>query len=170
MDLTAVTGSTASSLSKVNNHAIEERLKLSYQQGKLKGSLVGRVQWNNATSKRENFETINAFDFNYGITGGYKFPGDIDFDTDLKMYSRRGYENSSMNTNDLVWNASLTRSFLKGRVITKVDGFDLLHQLSSVYYSVNGQGRTETFYNTIPNYVMVHLIYRISFNPKKDKK
>ncbi len=170
VDLTAVTGSTVSSLSKVNNHAIEERLKLSYQQGKLKGSLVGRVQWNNSTSKRENFETINAFDFNYGITGGYKLPGDIDFDTDLKMYSRRGYGNASMNTNDLVWNASLTRSFLKGRVITKVDGFDLLHQLSSVYYYVNGQGRTETFYNTIPSYVMVHLIYRISFNPKKENK
>jgi len=170
VDLTAVTGSTASSLSKVNNHAVEERLKLSYQQGNLKGSLVGRAQWNNSTSKRENFETINAFDFNYGITGGYKFPGNIDFDTDLKMYSRRGYGNASMNTNDLVWNASLTRSFLKGRIITKVDGFDLLHQLSNVSYSVNGQGRTETFYNTIPNYVMVHLIYRISFNPKKDKK
>ena len=170
VDLTAVTGSTASNISKVNNHAIEERLKLSYQQGNLKGSLVGRAQWNNATSKRENFQTINAFDFNYGITGGYKLPGDIDFDTDLKIYSRRGYGNASMNTNDLVWNASLTRSFLKGRVITKVDGFDLLHQLSNVSYYVNGQGRTETFNNTIPNYVMVHLIYRISFNPKKEKK
>ena len=170
VDLTAVTGSTASSLSKVNNHAVEERLKLSYQQGNLKGSLLGRVQWNNATSKRENFETINAFDFNYGIAGGYKLPGGIDFDTDLKMYSRRGYGNPSMNTNDLVWNASLTRSFLKGTFITKVDGFDLLHQLSNVSYYVNGQGRTETFYNTIPSYVMLHLIYRISFNPKKEKK
>ena len=170
VDLTAVSGSTASSLSKVNNHTVEERLKLSYQQGKLKGNLLGRLQWTNATSERENFQTINAFEFNYGITGGYKLPGDIDFDTDLKIYSRRGYGNASMNTNDLVWNASLTRSFLKGKVITKVDGFDLLHQLSSVSYYVNGQGRTETFYNTIPSYVMVHFIYRISFNPKKEKK
>jgi len=170
VDLTAVTGNTESSLSKVNNHSIEERLKLSYQQGNLKGSLLGRLQWNNSTSKRENFETIDAFDFSYGMTGSYKFPGNIDFDTDLKMYSRRGYANSSMNTNNLVWNASLTRSFLKGKFITKVDGFDLLHQLSNVSYYVNGQGRTETFYNTIPSYVMVHFIYRISFNPKKEKK
>ena len=36
--------------------------------------------------------------------------------TDLKQYSRRGYGDKSMNTDDLVWNASLARSFCKGRL------------------------------------------------------
>lgn len=32
--------------------------------------------------------------------------------TDIKMFSRRGYGDSSMNRDDIVWNLSLSRSFL----------------------------------------------------------
>ena len=34
---------------------------------------------------------------------------------------------------------------------------DLLHQLSNTQYSVNAQGRTETWYRVIPTYVMLHV-------------
>ena len=39
-----------------------------------------------------------------------------------------------------------------------LDGFDMLGQLSSVRRSLNGQGRVETWYNTIPRYAMLHAI------------
>jgi hypothetical protein len=167
VDLTAVTGSAQSSLSTVDNQRVEENLKLNYQDGPLKLGVNGQVLWNHATSERENFQTINACDFSYGATAEYKFFKTIDFASDLKMFSRRGYEDSNMNTNNLVWNASVSHSFLNDKIITKLEGFDLLHQLSSVQYYLNGQGRTETWHNTIPSYVMLHLIYRFNFNPKK---
>jgi hypothetical protein len=101
------------------------------------------------------------------MTAEYKFFKKIDFGSDLKMYSRRGYSDSFMNTNNLIWNASVGSSFFNGKMITRLEGFDLLHQLSSVQYYVNGQGRTEIWRNSIPSYVMLHLIYRLNFNPKK---
>jgi hypothetical protein len=167
VDLTAVSGSTQSSLSKVDNHHLDESLKLNYQLDALKLGVIGKFQWNNATSKRENFKTINAYDYSYGMTAEYKLLKKIDLASDLKMYSRRGYSDSFMNTNNLIWNASVGSSFFNGKMITRLEGFDLLHQLSSVQYYVNGQGRTETWHNTIPSYVMLHLIYRLNFNPKK---
>jgi len=167
VDLTAVSGSSQSSLSKVDNHRLEESLKLNFQLEALKLGAIGKLQWINATSKRENFQTINAYDYSYGMTAEYKFFKKIDFGSDLKMYSRRGYDDSFMNTNSLVWNASVSSSFMNGKIITKLEGFDLLHQLSNVQYYLNGQGKSETWHNTIPSYVMLHLIYRLNFNPKK---
>ena len=43
----------------------------------------------------------------------------------------------------------------------------LLHQLSNTQYSVNAQGRTETWYRSLPHYVMAHLVYHRNKNPKK---
>jgi hypothetical protein len=167
VDLTSVTGSIQSSLSKVDNHRMEESLKLNYQLDALKLGAIGKLQWINATSKRENFQTINAIDVSYGLTAEYKFFKKIDFGSDIKMYSRRGYGDPSMNTNSLVWNASVSSSFLNGKMITRLEGFDMLHQLTAMQYYLNGQGRSETWRNTIPSYVMLHLIYRLNFNPQK---
>ena len=83
------------------------------------------------------------------------------------MYSRRGYQSDMMNTDDLVWNAELSRSLFKEKLTLKLTAFDLLHQLSSKQYSVNAQGRTETWVNCIPRYVLLTMTYRFNKKPKK---
>ena len=83
------------------------------------------------------------------------------------MFSRRGYNSTMMNTDDLVWNAELARTLFKERLTLKLTAFDLLHQLSNKQYSVNAQGRTETRNNCIPRYAMLTLAYRFTQKPKK---
>lgn len=46
-------------------------------------------------------------------------------------------------------------------------GFDLLQQLSTIRRTVNAQGRTETWYNTLPSYATLHLVYRLDVKPKR---
>ena len=87
--------------------------------------------------------------------------------TDLTEYSRRGYEDHSMNTNELVWNARLAKRVLHGNLTFMLDGFDILGNLSNVRRTINAQGRTESYYNVIPSYVMLHAIYRLNIQPKK---
>ena len=91
----------------------------------------------------------------------------LTFATDMTMYSRRGYESSMMNTDELVWNAQLSRSFLKGALTAKVLAYDLLQNINSRRYNVNSQGRTETWYNYIPRYVMFSLAYKFTKKPKR---
>ena len=35
--------------------------------------------------------------------------------------------------------------------------------------NINGQGRTETVYNTLPRFLMLHLNFKIQKYPKKHK-
>ena len=83
------------------------------------------------------------------------------------MYSCRGHNNTAMNTNNLIWNISVSRPFFKGRLVYRIEAFDLLHQLSQTVSVVNGQGRTETWQRCLPNYIMFHLAYKLNVNPQK---
>lgn len=117
---------------------------------------------------RENFEKINACDFQYGGNLQYTIPTvKLTLATDINMFSRCGYNNSMMNTDDLVWNAQLTRSLCKGKVIAKLQAFDILHQLSNKQFYVDAQGRTETWYNSIPRYIMFSLAFKMHKKAKK---
>jgi len=158
-----------SDLRKVNTVTLDPQLTLSYTLKKLTARLNASYVLRRSTSNATDFETLLTHDFTYGASLKYTLPWKIDLGTDLKMYSRRGYQSSQMNTDDLVWNAQLSRSFLKGRLTAKLIAFDLLHQLSSINYSVNAQGRTETWYNCIPRYAMLTLSYKFQKMPKKKK-
>ncbi len=156
------------SLSTVNNWMLHNRLQLQYQCGDLSTTFSGNITWRNSTGDRQGFVTINAFDFDYGASLTCTIPWvKVSLGTDIRMFSRRGYYSDMMNDNHLVWNAQLSRSFLKNKLTAKVQAFDLLHQLSNTQYSINAQGRTETWNNSIPRYVMLTLQYKFSKMPKK---
>ena len=167
VDFTGMTGQAESILSKVNNHWLEDNLSLNYQKGGLTCSLVGEMKWRYAYSRRENFSTIRTLDFNYGMLSSYKFKFGLETGMDLKMFSRRGYSDPLINANDLICNVYISKSFLKGKLAAKLEGYDIFHQLKSISYEINGQGKTETRFNAIPNYLMLHLIYKMNINGKK---
>lgn len=166
VDIIAMAGETGSALSKVDNWYVNERLSLDYQFGKLRAGANGSLSWRHATGNRKDIQKVNAFDFDYGLTCTYELPWKLTFATDLKMFSRRGYGDSSMNSDDLVWNASLSRAWLNGKLTSRLEGFDILNQVSGNSIVINGQGRTETRRNALPRYLMLHLAYNLSVMPK----
>jgi hypothetical protein len=91
----------------------------------------------------------------------------LELSTDLNLYTRTGYADSQLNTTDFVWNARLSRSLLKGRMLLMLDGFDLLNQLDNVTRTINAQGRTENYTNVLPRYVLLHMVWRMNHQPKK---
>ena len=136
VDFTGMTGQAESILSKVNNHWLEDNLSLNYQKGGLTCSLVGEMKWRYAYSRRENFSTIRTLDFNYGMLSSYKFKFGLETGMDLKMFSRRGYSDPLINANDLICNVYISKSFLKGKLAAKLEGYDIFHQLKSISYYV----------------------------------
>ena len=146
---------------------VSERLRLDYKIGRHSIGFNGNFSWLRSASDMAAFSTINAYNYNYGLTGMVVLPGEVNLSTDITMYSRRGYEDAGMNEDNLVWNARATKSILKGRITFAVDAFDILHQLRKVDRYVNAQGRVETYYNTVPRYVMFHAMYKFNVMPKK---
>ena len=157
--------------SSVRTLSVGETLRFAYRYGQVHVGAQARASYTRATSRRTGFATINCVDFDYDLTLTAPLVWDIELATDLTLFSRRGYDDASMNDNCLVWNASLARSFGRKKDWTlRADGFDILRQLSSVRRTLTAQGRTETWYNTVPSYFMVRLMYRIHVLPKRDRK
>ncbi len=68
-----------------------------------------------------------------------------------------------MNTNELIWNAQVSQSFLRGNALTlSLQFYDILHQQSTVSRVINATQRSDIEYNAITNYAMLHVIYRIN--------
>ena len=170
VDYLSLADAVESTRSEVRSLVLSENLALNYKWKNYSIGLRADVRYTNATSPRTDFTTINVADFNYGVNAQLNLPWNFSLSTDLTMYSRRGYEDRTMNSNDLVWNARLTNaSLLHGNLIFTLDGFDILGQLSTVRRTLNAQGRTETWYNTVPRYAMLHIVYRLNIEPKKRK-
>ena len=98
-----------------------------------------------------------------------KFTKNLSLSTDMTLFTRSGYDTPVMNSSDWVWNARLAYTLGRGRWTMMLDGFDLLHQLSSVRYAVNAQGRTVTYVNTLPRFFLFHVQYNINILPKRRK-
>lgn len=166
VDFAIATNDNTSNKNKVNNLDLEGALRLSYQFGKLTTTLDGNVHWVHSSSSQPDYETLKLWDYQYGAILNYTLPWNITIATDIRMYSRRGYSFSEMNTDDLVWNAILSRSFFKGRLTAKLTAIDILHQLSNKENRITPQGHSETWHNSIPRYVIFSLAWKFSKNPK----
>ena len=168
VDHAMLAGETESQLNAVNTLTLHDNVYIQYNKDKLNLRATGDIRWRHSEGKMYDFETLNALDYKYGFSGRYTIPGiNMTVSADANMYSRRGYGSSALNTDDFVVNASISQPFLKGKLIARIEAFDLFHQLSSTQYEVNAQGRTETWYRSLPHYVMAHLVYHWNKNPKK---
>lgn len=167
VDLIAEDGAASTTSSSVNTWWGTETLTLNYALGKHSIGAKGYVGVGHVSANRLNFSSYNLCDFNYGLTALIKLPWAMQLSTDLTMYSHRGYATGSMNTDDVVWNARLTKSFNKAGIVLMLDGFDILGNLSNTTQVMNTQGRTETYRNALPCYVMFHFQYRLNVKPKK---
>lgn len=153
--------------SVVDNLRLSEHLSLTYRVGKHSFGLRGSIAWLDSRSGRTSFENISAFDVTAGANLLLGLPGDWQIGSDATIYCRRGYSDGTLNTAHLVWNGSLSKSILKGRLTFKLEGVDILGKISNVQHVVNAQGRTETWVNAQPRYAMLHAIWRFNVMPKK---
>ena len=68
-----------------------------------------------------------------------------------------------MNTDELIWNAQLSQSFLKGNAATvSLQWYDILRERSNISRSLSATQRTDTWTNAINSYVLVHFIYKLN--------
>ncbi len=145
----------------------KERLDVEYSLGDLSVGFNGTAGWNSSRSRREGFRAVDVRTFNYGPTLKIGLPWGLRLATDLTVYTNRGFSEPSANTTDVVWNARLSKRFMGSRLTLSLDGFDILGQLSNITHTLNSQGLTETWHNSLPRYVMAHLTWRFNKEPKK---
>ena len=168
VDMASIAGSTESQRSIVNNWEFGDELKVNYRlNDNYEFTFHTGGKYYLINSERVGFEKIKASDYNIGLNAQIVLPWELQLTTDMTMFARRGYQQTEMNTTDWIWNIQLARTFLNGHLTAKIQGFDLLQQLSNTRYVINSQGRTEMWNNSIPRYVMLSLAWKFNINPKK---
>ncbi|MDD7462505.1 MAG: TonB-dependent receptor [Prevotellaceae bacterium] len=140
-----------------------ERLGLGYRNNWLEAEVDGSFTYVNSRNKLQSQSNLNTWQFAYGGTININMPWGMSLSSDLHQNSRRGFSDNSMNTNELIWNAQLSQGLLKGKPLTlSVQFYDILGQQSNFSRTINVLQRTDTEYNSINSYVMVHAIYRFN--------
>lgn len=168
VDMASIAGSAESQRSIVNNWEFGDELKVNYRlNDNYEFTFHTGGKYYLINSERVGFEKIKASDYNIGLNAQIVLPWELQLTTDMTMFARRGYQQTEMNTTDWIWNVQLAHTFLKGHLTAKLQGFDLLQQLSNTRYVINSQGRTESWNNSIPRYVMLSLAWKFNINPKK---
>jgi hypothetical protein len=142
---------------------IGERLAGSYRNDWLEVELNGSLEFMHARSELQSNNNLDTWTFSYGGSLQLTAPWGTQLSTSMNMNSRRGYNDASMNTNELIWNAQVSQSFLRGNALTlSLQMYDILHQQSTFSRTVDAMRRSDTEYNAITNYAMLHVIYRLN--------
>jgi hypothetical protein len=168
--LAADNGETVTSRCTAKSYSATGKASMKYQKDDLTLGIKGKFGWQHSGSGTSGVASTNVYTYNYGFSGQYKFPLQIQLATTLSMFSRRGMADKSLNTDNLVWNASVAKSFFRGKLTCKLEGFDILHQLTQIQYNVSSNGTSSTWNNCIPSYYMLHLSYKINLTPNSKSK
>jgi hypothetical protein len=142
---------------------INERLTASYRNNWLEVSLDGQLNYQHSRNELQPSADLDTWQFNYGGQFLVRLPLDFEVSMNLHERSRRGYNDASMNTNELLWNGQISKPFLKNKsLIVALNFYDLLRQQSNYERWVNATGRSDTRYNSINSYAMLHVRYRLN--------
>lgn len=141
------------------------RLQASYRKDWLEITADGNFTYNHSVNELQPMSNLDTWQFAYGGSLNIFAPWGTSLSTDLHNQNRRGYSDSSMNTNELIWNAQISQSFLKGRPLTvSLQFYDILRQQNSYSRSISAMQRVDTEDRiAINSYGMLKLTYRFNF-------
>lgn len=156
-------GNADSQKNTTRSTSIMERLAASYRNSWLEIELNGTLNYAHTRNLLQSQNNMDTWDFSYGTNIGLTMPWGTGLNIDLHENSRRGYSDAAMNTNELIWNMQLSQSFLKGRALTvSLEMYDILHNQSNYTRTINSMMRSDTQYNSINSYAMLHISYRMN--------
>lgn len=142
---------------------LAERLRGTYRNDWWEISLNGSLDYTHSRNSYQESNNLDTYQFAYGASTNVRLPWNMSISTDLSQNSRRGYAESSMNTDELIWNAQISQDFLKGNAATvSIQFYDILKNQSNISRVITAAMRQDTEYNAIYSYCMVHFIYRLN--------
>ncbi len=161
----------SSSKNTTRSTSVSEVLSASYRNDWIEIEPNGSLSYTHTRNDLQSSSNLDTWQFSYGLNLNFYAPWGTSFSTDVHENSRRGYNDASMNTNEFVWNAQISQSFMKGKPLTvTLQFYDILNNQSNFSRAISTMARTDTQYNNINSYAMLHVIYRVNMFGGKDAR
>ena len=136
----------------------------SYYMNNLEVNLRGSFRYNANRATATAASNLNTYTFSYGLSAQWNFWFGLNLSSDINQSSRRGFAEEAMNTNQWIWNAQATYSFLSRRqAILTLRWNDILKQRDMVSRTISATSRTDSDSDRITSYVMLSFTYRFNF-------
>ena len=150
---------------------IGERVGASWRNSLLEVELNGGIRYNYVYNALQPNSNLSTWSFNYGFNATLQTPWGMQVTTNLNMSSRRGYSDAAANTNELIWNAQISQSFLQGKPLSvRLEFYDILGQQSNFSRSISAMSRNDSWYNSVNSYVMLRATYRLNLFGTKEMR
>ncbi len=147
---------------------VGSNLRLNYrtewgETGSIEFGVNGGFNYQHARNDDNTRANMDSWNFNYGGDMTITAPWGTTLRTDIGPRYRRGYADESMNTTELIWNASLQHAFLKKKnLIVSAHWYDILGERSNISRYISATMRSDTQTNAIYSYVMFKVSYKLN--------
>ena len=148
---------------KTNTIGVSENLGFDFRKDWFEMGINGSMNYNNSRNSVLTTGNQETWTFSYGADMNLIFNNGLTFSTDISQSSRRGFSSANMNTNELLWNAQIGKSFLKGNALTvTLQWNDILKKRSNISRQIDAYQQRDSRYNAIYSYGMLHVIYKLN--------
>ena len=146
-----------------HTYNLSPEISLSFRNSWLSFSLNERTTYARTENRLQASNNLTTWNFSYGGNTKITFPWGTNLSTDFHVFSKRGYSDETLNTDEMIWNMQLSQSFLRGKPLTiMLQWYDILHEQTTFSRTVNANGWRDQEVNAITSYAMLHVSYRLN--------
>lgn len=144
------------------NLTLAENLSSAYRNDWFEFGVNGTFDYSWERNKLNPKANQQPYTFSFGASTTVTLPWQMTISTNIANSSRRGYRDASMNRNEIIWNAQLSQSLLKGAGTLSFELYDILKQQTNISRSLTASMRSISETNNINSCFMLRFIYRLN--------
>ena len=155
----------------IQNLGIGEKFGVGFTSRNTKyiASCSGYIECHKTKSDTKTDGNSSISEYGVKFDTAIECPWDIRLKSNVTTVNRRGYDVDKDNNMELIWNASLAKSFTDNMTLS-LECFDILNQRKLIRQYVRGYSRDEIQSNGIRRYVMLRFVYRLNSSKKQGNR
>ena len=159
LDSVDVANMTLGDLSDTRQYSASEALSLTFTAEVVELGTRASFKYSNTYN---NLSNITQQTYDWTISGNFvaHLPYSFNVASDINYSTMQGY--AGFDKNQLIWNASLDKSFLNNKAVVALKVFDILHQQLNIRQSIGDNYIQYTKFNTITSYFLLSFSYKIN--------
>ena len=156
---TRVSKESQKNISKTST--LSESLSLSYNNDWFYGQFRGTINYSNTDYSLEHLKSQRSFRYNLSYNIQLTLPKSFSISSDIRWTANRGLS-AGYNKDEVMWNAQISKSFLKGnRGQLRLIFNDILQQRLNITRSVGSNYLSDSETNALTSYFLLSFSYRM---------
>lgn len=141
---------------------LSEVMGVNYRSDRFDFSMRGRLSYSNIRNSLQANQNQEYFNYGSSINTTIYLPYSFSIESDINYNTNSGYADG-FKQNEMLWNASVSKQFLKQKNATlRFKIYDILQDQSNILRDVTSNYIRDTTTNTLTSYFMFHFVYRFN--------